>query len=65
MVEVDGEGHFTDDGKSMDRRRDEYLRKKGFRVLRIPGFEALRDPLIVQRNLEAFVDERMEELKEK
>ena len=44
VVEVDGEDHFTDDGRSADRVRDQYLAQLGYQVLRIPGYEVLRDP---------------------
>ena len=35
IVEVDGEQHA--DELAYDRRRDAYLRKRGFRVIRVPA----------------------------
>ncbi len=34
VIEVDGEFHFTAEGREADRRRDEWLNSKGYRVLR-------------------------------
>ena len=52
VAEVDGEHHFTDDGKEHDRKRDAYLNELGYKVLRIPGFEVLNDPSAVRKRIE-------------
>ena len=35
ILELDGESHADDDAYNHDERRDSYLRKQGFRVLRL------------------------------
>ena len=55
IVEVDGDHHFTAGGAAHDQRRDQYLRQLGYGVLRIPGYEILRDGFEVrQRIVEAM-----------
>lgn len=61
-IEVDGAAHLTDEGIARDRRRDAFLRSKGFVVLRIPGYKVLSEPAKVRELIEAAVDQRMEEL---
>ena len=55
IVEVDGDPHFTEQGKQKDRRRDHHLRELGYEVLRIPGYDVLRDPLEVRERIESTV----------
>lgn len=43
IVEIDGEPHLTEDGRLHDRERDRYLRKLGYKILRVPGYEVIRD----------------------
>jgi very-short-patch-repair endonuclease len=55
----DGKHHFTDAGISADRERDRYLGRLGYKVLRVPGYEILRDPDLVRRKIgEAIVEIR-------
>ena len=42
-VEIDGESHNRGDQPEFDAHRDEYLRRNGQRVLRIPAVEVLSD----------------------
>ena len=35
VVELDGSGHYTEEGKQYDRERTEFLREYGIRVIRI------------------------------
>jgi len=51
VVEVDGEHHFTDIGIASDRSRDQYLRQLGYTVLRIPGYQVLREPESVRNQV--------------
>ena len=44
IVEVDGIAHSMGDNPEHDLRRDEWLRGKGYRILRIPAIE-LKDNL--------------------
>jgi len=36
--------HFTEAGQERDRLRDEALARKGYLVVRISGFDVLREP---------------------
>ena len=56
--QVDGEAHFTEEGKVHDQRRDAYLRKLGNEILRIPGFHGLRDPDAVRERIVAAIQLR-------
>ena len=58
IVEVDGETLFTEKGKQQDQRRDHYLRELGYEVLRIPGYDVLRDPLEVRERIESAIVRR-------
>lgn len=40
-VELDGEGHFTEQQMKYDKRRDEYLNSLGITVLRFENFEVI------------------------
>jgi very-short-patch-repair endonuclease len=42
-IEVDGAAHGLGDRPERDERRDAYLRERGFKVLRIPAVDVLRD----------------------
>ena len=57
IVEVDGEHHQTDKGRRHDRRRDRYLAEQGYQVVRILGYEVLRNPAAVLRQNEQAIDE--------
>jgi very-short-patch-repair endonuclease len=59
IVEVDGEDHFSEEGKRHDEKRDRFLRDKGFEVLRFDGYQVLRDPGGVRRMIEEAIDRRI------
>jgi very-short-patch-repair endonuclease len=61
IVEIDGEHHQTDDGRQHDQRRDQYLAEQGYEVVRVSGYEVLRDPAVVRRRIEKAIDERIEQ----
>jgi very-short-patch-repair endonuclease len=54
-IEIDGRNHLTEEGKRYDARRDAYLRKRGFEVLRINGFRVTQEPMKVKDEIEAVV----------
>ena len=56
IIEVDGEGHFTDEGMNRDRKRDKYLSDLGYRILRISGFDVMNDPLGVRRRIVSAIE---------
>ena len=39
VIELDGSGHYTEDGKQYDLERDTFLKKYGLKILRIPDTE--------------------------
>jgi BirA family biotin operon repressor/biotin-[acetyl-CoA-carboxylase] ligase len=41
-IELDGEQHYTENGKMQDKIRDDELRKYGLTVLRFDNFELLK-----------------------
>ena len=51
IVEVDGEHHFHGRRQAHDKARDRYLRELGYEVLRIPGYDVLRDPMVFANEL--------------
>jgi very-short-patch-repair endonuclease len=50
-VEVDGAAHDMGDNPQRDARRDEWLRKRGYRILRIPALELKKDAESVIRHI--------------
>ncbi len=58
VIEVDGEHHFTEEGKRNDARRDRFLEELGYRVLRIPGYDVIREPGSVLEQIEKAIDDR-------
>lgn len=49
VIEIDGQIHdFT---VTRDEMRDEYMRNLGLTILRIPGFEVMKDAMSVADNL--------------
>jgi very-short-patch-repair endonuclease len=52
-VEVDGESHNRGNQPAFDAERDEYLRRNGYHVLRIPAVNVLSDLDAVVRHIEA------------
>ena len=59
IVEFDGEQHQTDEGLQHDQRRDQYLAEQGYQVVRISGFEVLRNAAAARRRIEQAIDERL------
>ena len=62
ILEVDGADHFIEAGQERDRVRDEALAREGYLVVRISGFDVLREPERVCQGIEERVRERMREL---
>ncbi len=55
VIEIDGEPHQTEEGIKRDAARDEYLKSFGYKVLRIPGFEVVREDGVAHRKIWEFV----------
>lgn len=62
ILELDGAGHVTEPDREHDRIRDDVLMSLGYRVMRIPGYDVLREPELVLERIESFVRQRMQEL---
>ncbi len=43
IIELDGEQHYTPEGIAHDKKRDEYLRRRGLKVLRFSTVEFLQN----------------------
>jgi very-short-patch-repair endonuclease len=54
VIEVDGIAHDMGDRPARDAVRTQALRKKGYRVLRIPAVDVLRDPDAVASSILAI-----------
>jgi very-short-patch-repair endonuclease len=55
VIEIDGEHHLTPEGIEHDRIRDAFLKQLGYQVLRIQGFDILRDGPSTRTRIEVFV----------
>jgi very-short-patch-repair endonuclease len=62
ILEIDGAAHVAEAGKEHDRVRDELLAKQGYRVVRIAGYDVIREPEMTRQRIEEVVRERMREL---
>jgi len=55
IIEIDGEPHLTPEGLEHDRRRDQYLSSLGYKILRISGYDVVRDGSGVIERIRQFV----------
>jgi len=62
ILEVDGVDHFDESGRERDRVRDEFLNRQGYRVVRISGFDVLRDGSQVCEMIREQIAKRMRDL---
>jgi very-short-patch-repair endonuclease len=62
-IEIDGAGHLTEEGVVHDRQRDRFLKRLGFRILRIPGYEVIREDSEAYAKIEKFVRDALNALK--
>jgi very-short-patch-repair endonuclease len=63
ILEIDGRDHFTEARQERDSERDEFLNREGYRVVRIAGFDVLRDGKEVLEMIREEVRKRMGEMK--
>ena len=57
VIEVDGEVHLTESAQRYDRDRDRFLNQLGYKVLRIPGYEVIREDGQALQKIRDFVRE--------
>jgi very-short-patch-repair endonuclease len=57
VIEVDGEPHLTEAAHRYDRDRDRFLNQLGYKVLRIPGYEVIREDGQALQKIRDFVRE--------
>ncbi len=62
ILESDGAGHFTEEGRERDRERDEFLERLGYRVVRIAGYDVVREPGACLERIGREVEERVREV---
>jgi very-short-patch-repair endonuclease len=51
ILEIDGAEHFTEAGNERDQTRDEFLNRAGYRIVRIAGFDVLREGEAVSKRI--------------
>jgi very-short-patch-repair endonuclease len=62
ILEIDGADHFTETGQDRDRVRDDFLNRQGYRVVRIAGYDVLREGNQVLKTITEQVKKRMQEI---
>ncbi len=60
VIEIDGEPHFTETGRKRDGIRDLFLQRCGYRVLRIPGYDVVKDDEKVIESIREFVKDALD-----
>ncbi len=60
IIEIDGQPHLTDEGGERDRIRDDYLRQHGYTVLRVLGYEVIREDGTAHKRIWEFVKSQLE-----
>ena len=63
VIEIDGQPHLTSEGIAHDRIRDRFLKSLGHKILRIPGYEILRDSNAARDRIVGFVEFVLEDRK--
>ena len=63
VIEIDGQPHLTPEGIAHDRIRDRFLKSLGYKILRIPGYEILRDSNAARDRIVGFVEFALEDRK--
>jgi very-short-patch-repair endonuclease len=60
VIEIDGQPHLTPEGIAHDRVRDRFLKSLSYKILRITGYEILRDSQSVRNQIVGFVKDASE-----
>ncbi|MFN7731018.1 MAG: endonuclease domain-containing protein [Pirellula sp.] len=56
VIEIDGVGHLSEGGQLHDQIRDRFLNSLGYQILRIPGYEILREDGDAIKKIRMFVE---------
>ena len=56
VIEIDGQPHLTSEGIAHDRIRDRFLKSLRYKILRITGYEILRDSNAARDRIVGFVE---------
>lgn len=56
-IELDGDPHFTEQGRRYDALREAMLAEEGIRIIQFENCEVVADPASVIRNLESVIAE--------
>jgi len=56
ILECDGRQHYSDEGLEYDSNRTEYLKSKGFRVLRFRNDEILKNTKTALEKIQTAID---------
>jgi very-short-patch-repair endonuclease len=59
VVEVDGAAHLTAAGVEHDRERDRFLMERGYRILRVRGYDVIREDGRAREQIEEFVQQAL------
>ena len=62
IIEIDGEPHTTEAGRKRDAIRDKFLTGLGYEIVRIAGYEVVREDGTAWQQIDTAVKHRMEEL---
>ena len=54
-VELDGAGHFTEEGRKYDQKRTEYLNSVGVTVIRFENLEVFNYPMQVLEEIKKYL----------
>ena len=56
IIEIDGARHYTEDGKLLDQKRDNYMRSLGLVVMRFSNNETATDFNMVSRTIWNYIE---------
>ena len=63
VIELDGSGHYTDQGKQHDEERTVFLEEYGLTVIRIPNTEIYKNFRGVCEHIDCLVEQSLSQLR--
>ena len=63
VIELDGSGHYTEEGKQHDEERTAFLEKYGLIVIRIPNTEIHKNFRVVCDHIDQAVEQSLSQLR--